>query len=276
MLKAFLKRAVPPSIRYQARQLQRNVARLGRWAPRVGAMRAIGYAVAELPRAHGTTYALNAPGLRHAVHLRPYTSDFEVFANVALEGEFDELPIRAPVRRIIDCGANIGMASLTLLSRFPEATVIAVEPDPGNFELLRRNLDPYAARVRLVRAGVWPYQSSGVVDTPWRDGRAWSIRVRPLESGEVSDVPLVDIPTLMETMGWPDVDLVKMDIEGAECTVLDEGARRWLLHTRVFAVELHDAAGEAAFERAVPRDEFDVSRLGELTIAVRRSDSLRA
>src|ERR1700683_3931674 len=41
---------------------------------------------------------------------------------------------------IIDGGANIGIASLYFLNRYPGARVVAVEPHPANFEICRKNL----------------------------------------------------------------------------------------------------------------------------------------
>jgi hypothetical protein len=66
------------------------------------------------------------------------------------------------VRLIIDCGANVGYSSAYFLSRFPYCQVIAVEADPDNFVILRRNLDRYEDRVRLIHVGVWS-QKVGLV-----------------------------------------------------------------------------------------------------------------
>ena len=42
------------------------------------------------------------------------------------------------VRVVFDCGANIGITSLFLAAQYPDAR--SIEPDPGNFVLLKRNL----------------------------------------------------------------------------------------------------------------------------------------
>ena len=59
------------------------------------------------------------------------------FARSSLPGSM--IPLDPPVepRFILDCGANVGYTSAYLLTRFPTAFLIAIEPDPGNAEILR-------------------------------------------------------------------------------------------------------------------------------------------
>jgi hypothetical protein len=86
---------------------------------------------------------------------RPNTTDHAVFRQIFVEREYQCLDHIRDARLIIDCGANVGYASAYFLSRFPGSHVIAVEPDPGNFELLKANLAPYGNRCRLVNSAVW-------------------------------------------------------------------------------------------------------------------------
>ena len=70
---------------------------------------------------------------------------------------------------IVDCGANAGFASAFLLSRFPDASLYAIEPDPGN-RALERNLAPCGSRARVGEPACGrttrdPYRGTSV---PWR------------------------------------------------------------------------------------------------------------
>lgn len=164
------------------------------------------------------------------------------------------------------------LAALDFLWRFPEAHVVAVEPDAGNFAMLGRNLQSDAGRVTLVHAGVWSAAGHAVRDeVPWRDGREWSIRLRPTEQADSSTIELVSITTLLERQHWARVDPVKIDIEGAEREVFQSDSGEWLSRTRVLAVELHDSDCERAFESAIRPFPFQVSRIGELTVATRQT-----
>jgi FkbM family methyltransferase len=59
-------------------------------------------------------------------------------------------------RLIVDCGANVGYSSAYFLSKFPTSTVIAAEPDSGNFDLLLQNLSD-GDRFMAIKAVAWPF-----------------------------------------------------------------------------------------------------------------------
>ncbi len=73
-----------------------------------------------------------------AVVLRNATSDFRVFHQVFIEGQYADLPVEDPPRHRGRRRANIGLTSLFFLRRYPQARVIAIEPDPENFAFPRR------------------------------------------------------------------------------------------------------------------------------------------
>src|ERR1035438_1153468 len=97
---------------------------------------------------------------RHVVHplcIRHDSSDLDVFNQIFVQQEYAPLYAMTAVRLVIDCGANVGYSSACFLSQYPNCHVVAVEPDPDNFAMLRRNLLAYGSRVTLVQAGVWSH-----------------------------------------------------------------------------------------------------------------------
>src|SRR5215469_7379745 len=110
-------------------------------------------------------------GLEHAIELRlGNSSDAYVFEQIFVDGEYEFARVMRDVRSVIDLGANIGLASALFLSLWPEATVVAVEPDPDNFALMQKNLAPYGERVRCLRGAVWPTRGSVSLDKSAGDG----------------------------------------------------------------------------------------------------------
>src|SRR5260221_1476823 len=71
---------------------------------------------------------------------RPGTSDLAVFWQIFVDREYRCLDQVKQARFILDCGANVGYSAVYFLTRFPEALVIAVEPDPDNCAMLGANL----------------------------------------------------------------------------------------------------------------------------------------
>ena len=174
-------------------------------------------------------------GADHPVHLRLGTSDFCAFKDVLVSGEKDYdpgIPDFSP-RVIVDAGAHIGMACIRFARRYPQATIIAIEPEPSNFAALLRNVAPYK-NVIPVRAALW--RKDGEVCLGASDIHpkgAFQI----VESSQTR-VRAVTVRTLMREQGIHFIDLLKLDIEGAEKEVFE--ACDWIESVRTIAIELHD------------------------------------
>ncbi len=191
-------------------------------------------------------------GVPMEAELRPGTSDFATWVQIAGAEEYavvvDLLRShgRSPVRTIVDAGANIGLASLYLAAAFPDSRILAVEPDPDNFRMLVSNVRPLGERIECIQAAYWPTEERLELDPePFRDDREWSRTVRPAASvpgaGTPGTVPVVTPSAAEARLGGQGVDLLKMDIEGAEAEFFRDPVRRQQLLSRVgaVAVEVH-------------------------------------
>ena len=116
---------------------------------------------------------------------------------------------------ILDCGANIGFSVLNYKRQFPKANVVAFEPDPQFAPILRRNLERNrAGDVKVVEAAVWIRNG----EAGWLcEGIDGSKIVGPGQEPPTTAVRTVD---LAEYLAVP-VDLLKLDIEGAEYQVVE-------------------------------------------------------
>jgi FkbM family methyltransferase len=210
---------------------------------------------------------LHLPGYRFPLFYRAGTSDADVIHQVFVRQEYACAAGLPNIEFIVDCGANIGTSAFVLLHRYPNARATVVEPDPGNMAVCRRNLAPFGKRVTFVQAGIWSSTGPLVVERgKYRDGAEWSIQVRPAQAGEPFDVPAITIADLMSSVGFPRIDLLKVDIEAAEAEVFGPGSQAWLGRTRNLVIELHGPACERAVAAALAGSESRVSRHGELTL----------
>jgi len=87
-----------------------------------------------------SVYRLRAQSSAWPLQMRANSSDRKVCCMIHVDREYAPLNDMEGVRLIVDCGANVGYASAYFSSHFPQARVIAVEPDDQKFEALRRNL----------------------------------------------------------------------------------------------------------------------------------------
>jgi FkbM family methyltransferase len=209
----------------------------------------------------------------HPVRYRPGESDLTVFWQIFLEREYSSLDDVRDPGLIVDCGANVGYSSVYFLSRFPFATVIALEPDDGNFALLRENTAPFGSRAKLLQAAVWSRPCRlAFAEDGYRNGQAWAIQVRESAEPGKAAIPAIDLGTVLRDSGHDRISILKVDIERAELEVFGPGCREWLDRCDNIVVELHDAECEAMFAKAVAGQGFETSRHGELTVCMRRPD----
>jgi FkbM family methyltransferase len=139
---------------------------------------------------------------------------------------------------IIDCGANVGVSIVYFKRLYPRARIIAFEADPEIFATLQRNVarSPWDD-VALINKVVWT--GAGDVEF-WREGSDAG-RITHGDFGRT--VPRVRLPAvrLRDFLDSP-VDLLKLDIEGAETDVLLDCANR-LTNVGAVFVEYHSFAG---------------------------------
>ena len=224
-------------------------------------------------------------GGRLSAELRPGTSDLPTWVQIAgledyaLVARLLRQRSGFPVRTIVDAGANIGLASLYFAQAFPECRILAVEPDPDNFEILVHNVRRLKDRVECVRAAFWPVDEPLQMDPePFRGGREWARTVRrleePAEGGASGRVPVVTPSGADARLGGLGVDLLKMDIEGAEAEFFAdvERCRNLLARTGAIAIEVHpERIDPHQVLYALDEAGFLVVPGRELLIGIRRS-----
>lgn len=192
---------------------------------------------------------VRVPGTDRGVTLRLRTSDLWTFDEIFGRREY-EVPLPPDTRTIIDAGANIGLASVYFAMRFPQARILALEPEPENFHWLCRNVAPFRGVVP-VRAALWSEDTSLALSDPGRGAWAFQVGARTSERPNA----LVEgrtLPTLLREHGMEGVDVLKVDIEGAEAEVF-AASGAWIEAVRSIVIELHEGAAPGCsdgFDRA--------------------------
>lgn len=204
----------------------------------------------------GTPQELTVPGIPHPVTIRAGTADASTFEKMFVWNDYD-LDYPARVKTVIDAGANIGLSAVFFANRFPEATIVAIEPERENFELLRRNTQTYP-RVVPLHAALWSENTTLTLSNP--DDRVDSYRFDPGAAGDAVQALTVD--SVLERFGLDSADVLKIDIEGGEKAVF-RSAGAWIGRVRMFIVELHGDDAETIFADATARLTGERYRRGE-------------
>lgn len=185
--------------------------------------------------------------LAYPFHLRPGTEDVDTLVSNIVREEYGRFPLeRDGSYFIVDAGAYIGDTAAYFLSRYPQATVVALEPALASFELARENLAPYGPRAVVLNKALWKMRTRLSLSGGKTGAR--------LGSGGGIEVETTTVPELLNLAPGGRIDILKLDIEGAEKGLFREGAETWLRRVDCIILETHGPECErvvfGALERA--------------------------
>ncbi len=118
---------------------------------------------------------------------------------------------------IIDCGANIGLSVIYFKKLYPNAKVIAFEPDKKIFDYLKFNINSFNFNeVTLLNKGLWEEETTLSFYSEGADGG------RVANESDKDNIITIETVKLSSYIKDVNIDFLKIDIEGAECDVLEE------------------------------------------------------
>jgi FkbM family methyltransferase len=175
--------------------------------------------------------------LRHGpVVIRKGTTDIEVFKAIFVRGNY-RLPVDIKPKLIIDGGAYVGFSSIYFSLKYPQAKIIAVEPEGSNFEILEKNTRNFP-NIRRIKAGLW-YKNAPLRVRDVGLGH-WGFRTEEIEESKDSGLQGITVSSLLEDSGFDRIDVLKLDIEGAEKEIFARDCEDWLRKVNILAAEIHD------------------------------------
>jgi FkbM family methyltransferase len=176
--------------------------------------------------------------LNHSYSLALMPNQFGMMAEFLELGECTGIPLARPPKRVLTLGANIGLGVICLRDEFPDAELVAVEADPRNFELLARNLGQNEINAQLIAAAA-SSKGGSLLSLRMFENTTCSTLITDerVDEGSVK-VPSLTIAQILASVGWDSVDLLKIDIEGAEDELLSVD-NQWLTKIGVLMLEIH-------------------------------------
>ncbi len=194
--------------------------------------------------------------------------DMGVVSHFYKEGYLIKDTSKYRIQTIIDAGANIGDETARFLFHYPDAKIVAIEPDESNFSMLHKNFESTTDQVRLIKGGLWPVrthlrvvagtskESFHVVETPDFDDsvKSWTI------------------PDIMNSMNWERIDILKLDIEGAEYELFTRNYEEWIPKVNAFIFEVPDNDRPGSTQmiyKAVSSQNYNSYVCGENLILIR-------
>ncbi len=215
------------------------------------------------------------------VQVEPMPGDLSVSAALRASGGEWEPHVRRFLAGVVqpnwvcaDIGANVGTHSLALASLARDGRVFAFEADPANHAVLTRNiaaLPPPAGPIEALHLALWDRRGtlviggaaelagcSFVTEEP-TDAAATERRLRAVVDAaaldgtelhvRLSEVPALPLDEWAEAAALPRLDLIKLDVEGAEARVIRGADRTLRRHRPVLLVEYNPACAASYFDQ---------------------------
>jgi FkbM family methyltransferase len=192
----------------------------------------------------------------HPIYFRPGTTDTGVIIQNLIRKEYGHLPSELSAEFIVDAGGNIGDSAVFFLNRFRDCRVVVLEPSPRFLEIANRNLANYP-NATLVAKGLWSEPARLTLS----DNATGSSL---LHGHPAVEVECVDVAWVLDKFHVSHIDILKMDIEGAELDVIVRNSESWLTRTRVIIVELHGPEIESKCVGFLERRGFRLNRYRSL------------
>lgn len=125
---------------------------------------------------------------------------------------------------VVDIGANIGTFCIPLPT---DVTVLAFEPEPENFAMLKRNIEENK------RDNIIPFNVAL--------GEPGETRMIALQGGSHMDAPQGSVVKRisLDSVGFDQCDFLKIDCEGAEYQIFDNTSDKTLKKIKRIAAEFH-------------------------------------
>ncbi len=169
-------------------------------------------------------------------YLRPHTSDYYTFDQVFIKDQY-KINLTFIPKTIIDAGANIGLSAVYFAHRFPQAMIVAVEPDRKNFEMLKKNTQNFT-QIQSLCKGIWSRDTSLKIINAHSVQNAFMVAETTVDDKHA--IPAVSIQSIIAQNEWQTIDILKIDIEGSEKEMFEKNYEQWLPKTKVIFIELHD------------------------------------
>lgn len=188
------------------------------------------------------------------MYIRTETGDINMFYEIFWSEMYTipESVMPAPLN-IVDLGANVGFTTIYFALKYPDAKIVSLEPSKMNFVVLQKNTAQHKNVVAL-NAAIW-FESKEIqfLEAPY----AYNSKIAEGETGGSYSIAAYNVSDILQKENMETVDLLKIDIEGAEKDILQKNAD-WLYKVKNIIIEIHEPYAFADLQRDLSAYGFTI------------------
>lgn len=190
--------------------------------------------------------------------IRPGTEDHYIIDKFTIQKKWDI--DKDNIKKIIDAGAHIGIASIIFSKMYPNAIIISIEPEKENYEILKYNTKNIS-NIKIENSALW--HENGVVKLEINE-ESWAHSISKSNNSN-KNIKSKTVSRIAKDNGLKKIDVIKMDIEGAEREVLNN-SKDWSDIVDCIIVEPHERLKKGcikSIEDFSSRNEMNMEKAGE-------------
>jgi FkbM family methyltransferase len=204
---------------------------------------------------------------KNAIIVRKYTRDILVFEGFFIADDYlqyvHRIKEKGNVNLIVDAGANIGCASIYLYSHFPDAKMICIEPESSNFEVLSKNikLNHLENNTQCIKKALWNENKELELRRIDFSNDGFHVMSEGVTHEIIDKITTCTIPDLLKEYDEKYIDLLKIDIEGAEKVIFQDinHLGSFLPQTKMLILEVHqEYIADEEIVNILERFNFDI------------------
>lgn len=193
-----------------------------------------------------------------------------------LSHPFTKLPLnREEVKMVVDVGAFEGYYALAAAQSYPNAQIIAIEPSLKNKTILEANVGKHSGRVKVVHSavsdsfglGILNITSTGAANSLYQQTAEHSRQNPHVTQVATEQVPIMTLDAILAAnshSGNKQIDVLKIDVEGAEINVL-RGGLESLERTRFAIIEV-SLARDSSIENQMVFQVFEIMNKNKFSL----------
>jgi FkbM family methyltransferase len=188
------------------------------------------------------------PFLGRTIYFRKKTKDKETFKEIFNKNIYN---IKLPIvpNFIIDAGSNTGFTSLFFKLKYPQAKIVALEIENENVKMIKKNLEKFKD-IDIIQKGLFNKKAFFRIEDPYQATNSFVIK--EVSPNENYDIESITIDEILMSKNIEIIDVLKIDIEGAEKDLFEKNYENWLPKVKIIMVETHD--------RMIPKCSYSVMK----------------
>jgi FkbM family methyltransferase len=186
--------------------------------------------------------------------------DFRTYSEIFFEDVYFQKILRKGIN-IVDIGAHIGMYTILAAEKVGDiGKVISVEPEPRNYEQLKKNIELNKFK-NVITKNIALSDHEGLEKLYLSSSAgSHSLIFQEDENSSCIDVPVKTLDKLLEELDIKKVDIIKIDAEGSEIPIL-EGAEKTLKNNsdvKIIVASYHYPSETEDVRRLLNKKNFKV------------------